>query len=99
MKTFLSILTLSILTHIGFAQTTTQELGVLSYKKEIPNANTYKITKNTTGTALTTSVLENINLHRRFDSDYTWVVDENIEILIYIVGKTEEAVQTTGVAE
>jgi hypothetical protein len=99
MKTFLSILTLSILTHIGFAQTTTQELGVLSYKKEIPNANTYKITKNTTGTALTTSVLENINLHRRFDSDYTWVVDENIEILIYIVGKTEEAVQTTGAAE
>lgn len=59
----------------------------LIYHAEIPNPNTYKIIKNLTGSPLSTSVLENINLHRRFDIDYTWVVDTNIEILIYYVNK------------
>jgi hypothetical protein len=59
----------------------------LNYHAEIPNPNTYKIIKNLTGIPIPNSILEKINMHRRFDVDYTWVVDTNIEILIYYVNK------------
>lgn len=59
----------------------------LTYKPEIPATNTYKIIKNTTGQPVSTKTLEQINLHRRYDVDYLWKVDNTIEILIYFFNK------------
>ncbi|HYG53231.1 MAG TPA: hypothetical protein VD905_20165 [Flavobacteriales bacterium] len=59
----------------------------LRYKPQIPDSNTYKIIKNTSGTPVSTSVLEKMNLYRRHDVDYLWVVNSDIEILVYYVNK------------
>lgn len=61
--------------------------STLTYHPEIPVANTYKIIKNTTGQPISTKTLEQINLHRRYDVDYLWKVDNTIEILIYYFNK------------
>lgn len=65
----------------------TEKTEALTYNREIPPPNTYKIIKNTSGLPISDSILEEINLHRKFDVDFTWVVNSNIEILIYYVGK------------
>lgn len=59
----------------------------LSYHPEIPATNTYKIIKNTTGIAISNKILGEINLYRRYDIDYLWVIDNKIEILIYYFNK------------
>jgi hypothetical protein len=71
------------------AQTSEAEMttGYLMYKPEIPDTSTYKVTKNTTGFPVPLSILEKINMYRRFDVDYLWVVNGNIEILVYYVNK------------
>ncbi|MBE7440959.1 MAG: hypothetical protein HS119_00700 [Flavobacteriales bacterium] len=61
--------------------------STLTYHPEIPAANTYKVIKNTTGQPISSKILEQINLHRRYDVDYLWKVDNTIEILIYFFNK------------
>jgi hypothetical protein len=69
------------------AEITAEKSEALTYNWEVPAQNTYKIIKNTSGLPLTDQILEEINLHRKFDLDYTWIVNSEIEILIYYVGK------------
>lgn len=72
----------------GSAQTTEiMTKDYLRYKPEIPDTSTYVVTKNTTGLPVPNSILEKINMYRRFDADYLWVVNNEIEILIYYVNK------------
>jgi len=59
------------------------ETSGLSYHKEIPDTNSYKIVKNTTGEGLPKEILEEINFHRRHNEDFHWIVDNQIEIYIY----------------
>ncbi len=69
----------------------------LTYHKEIPAVNSYKVIKNTTGTdEIPVEILEEINFHRRSDIDYKWTVSDEILILIYHIGKTVpvEAINT-----
>ena len=65
-------------------------LNTIIYQPEIPTTNTYKIFKNTTGTELPNKILEEINLHRLFDKDFLWVVNDKVEILIYYFNKIQE---------
>lgn len=65
----------------------------LIYIPEIPIENTYKITKNTTMQPISNKILEQINIHRRYDVDYLWKVNNNIEILIYYFNKPINIIQ------
>lgn len=63
---------------------------LISYSKEIPAANTYTLTRNTSKAAVPVEVLEQINLHRRHDEAVIWKVSEELEILIYPFGIRKE---------
>jgi len=58
----------------------------VSYAKEIPNANSYQIEKNTSGAVISEEILKMINYHRRLE-DYLWVVNNDIEILVFKFNK------------
>lgn len=62
---------------------TDTNITVLTYAKQIPETSTYKVLLNNTGEPIDDSVLEMINYHRSFEEDKTWIVNEDIEILIY----------------
>lgn len=66
---------------------TPMSTNTITYQPEIPASNTYKIIKNTTGSELSNKILEEINLNRRYDEDFLWVVNDNVEILIYYFNK------------
>jgi hypothetical protein len=92
MKAFIIMLSLSLITCFAMGQETVvtetrTETGLLGYKRELAPESSYKVTKNTSGHSVPVEVLEEINMHRRFDADYLWVVNENLEILIYYVNK------------
>lgn len=67
----------------------------LIYHRQIPPESTYKIIKNTTGFVVSNKILEEINLHRKFDVDYLWIVNENIHILIYYFNKPNIGIEPT----
>jgi hypothetical protein len=68
---------------------------ILTYKKEIPSADSYKVVKNNSGSSIPNAILEDINLYRRFDVDFLWVVNADIEILIYYVNKPQNNIETS----
>lgn len=96
MKTLFTFLFIVLGTNLLFSQvnvdvvatpTSPMSINTITYQPEIPATNTYKIIKNTTGTELPNKILEEINLHRRYDKDFLWVVNDNVEILIYYHNK------------
>lgn len=96
MKTLFTFLFVLFGTNLLFSQvnvdvvatpSTPMSTNTITYQPEMPATNTYKIIKNTTGAAASNKILEEVNLHRRFDVDYLWVVNENIHILIYYFNK------------
>lgn len=76
---------------IGFSQnldkkstnSTVTNTSVLTYSKSTPDTSTYLILKNTSGSPLAKEVLEMINFHRSFNGNETWIVSDDIELLIY----------------
>ncbi len=62
---------------------------MMTYHKEIPNENSFMVSKNSTGNDIPKAILEDINLHRKLDENFIWVVNDQIEILIYPMNKKE----------
>jgi hypothetical protein len=69
------------------AQNTPQNSSInssgLTYSPQLPKEDSYKILKNDTGLAVPQEILMEINKHRKAEEDFTWVVNDKIEILIY----------------
>ena len=57
--------------------------AALTYAAEIPTENSYQIVKNTSNQELTNQILLQINAHRKHNEDFLWVVNEELEILIF----------------
>lgn len=91
MKKLFFTLTFVCVLFIAKSQTQTQPNPITSnaitYKREVPPSDTYSIVKNTSGAAIPDQILEEVNLYRKYDVDYLWIVNKDIEILIYYVGK------------
>jgi hypothetical protein len=83
MKHYIFIFLL-ILNYISFAQVQNNiSVSALEYKPEIPEAKTYEIVRNDSGKEIDSSILLQINIHRRKDDYFLWTVREGLEIRIF----------------
>lgn len=82
---------LMFLMNNSFAQNTNQNTELnnseLMYSPQLPIKGSYKIVKNETGEPVSEAILLEINKYRKEFDNFTWRVNDKIEILIYPIKK------------
>lgn len=71
---------------IAFAQSeesTEFVASVLTYQPTQSEIGTYKVIRNDYNVEINSSINLEMNLHRRFDEEVIWKVNDNLEILLY----------------
>jgi len=65
-----------------------QSKSTIQYAPEMPHVDSYSVQLNNTNAEVPEEVLLKINYYRRADSDFLWKVNENLEILIYKINRS-----------
>jgi hypothetical protein len=80
-----------ILANSMFAQSTNENSELnssgLMYSPQLPKKDSYKIVKNDSGSPVSEAILLEINKYRKSEDNFTWRVNDKIEILIYPIKK------------